>query len=137
MTLTAIARELGVSNMTIYRRCKKRGVNIEELRDSDTGEITAAGVAVIASLFDATAPQMAPTGDATQMQPGCNGDAQTASQGQAGPSEAVLQAQVDGLTAALQAEQADRQAERRLLTGGAGDPDGQPRRRGLFGWLRR
>jgi hypothetical protein len=92
------------------------------------------------------------------MQPGCNGDAQTASQGQAGPSEAVLQAQVDGLralvdqltgerdqlrvqvaqlTAALQAEQADRQAERRLLTGGSGDPDGQSRRRGLFGWLRR
>lgn len=145
MTITGMAKQLGVSTMTVYRRAKKKGVVLDDLRDNETGELTAAGVAVIASLFDATTPQTALTDDATQTQPGYNGDAQTASQAAC----ELLQARLDGanavieqitserddlrrqvaaLTAALQAEQADRASERRLLTGGD-DGSGQPRRR--------
>lgn len=150
--------------MTVYRRCKKSGVAIDELRDGPNGELSSAGVAVIASLFDTTTPQTALTGDATQLQPDCNDDTQTASQGPGAADMAVqvaaLTATVDGLRgmveiltserdelrrqlaaaqAALAAEQADRQAERRLLTGsvgGDGGEAGQPRRR-WWAWWRR
>jgi AcrR family transcriptional regulator len=156
MTITGMAKQLGVSTMTIYRRAKKKGVLLDDLRDGETGQLTAAGVAVIASLFDATTPQTALTGDATQIQPRYNGDAQTAPQGASTASAAVLQAKLDGmtalvehltserddlrqqvaaLTAALAAEQADRQAERRLLTGDVGE-GAQPRRR-WWPWTRR
>lgn len=158
MTVTAMAKQLGVSTMSIYRRCKKNGVNIGELRDGASGDLTAAGVATIAALFDATSPRTALTGDATQIQQDYNGDAQTASQG---ASAAVLQAKLDGmmalveqltserddlrrqvaaLTAALEREQTDRQHERRLLTGGSagdGGEAGQPRRGWRWPWARR
>ena len=163
MTITEMAKQLEVSTMTIYRRCKKKGIDVAELRDADTGHLSAAGVAAIASLFDATRPQGAITGDATQVQPIYNGDAQTASQGLVGDSTAtvaVLQAKLDGANAlivqltgerdalreqlaaaqaALAAEQADRQHERRLLTGDVGDGGeaGQSRRVWRWPWARR
>lgn len=151
MTLTAIAKQLGVSTMTIYRRCKKNGVNIDELRADEHGEITTAGAAVIASLFDATADQRAAeqvaTGDVTAtVTQTVTTDSMTA---------AVLQAKLDGaqalidhlteerdrlreqvnqLTAALEREQLDRQQERQMLTGDSGEP-GQ--RRWRWPWSRR
>lgn len=152
MTVTGIAKQLNVSTMTVYRRCKKNGVLLDDLRDSETGELTAAGVAAIASLFDATGPQTALTDDTTRMSQGYDGVAQTASQAACD----VLQARLDGanavieqltserdelrrqvaaLTAALAAEQEDRQAERRLLTGDVGEA-GQSRRR-WWPWARR
>lgn len=154
MTITAMARQLGVSTMTIYRRCKKNGVNLDDLRGEATGELSAAGVAVIASLFDATTPQMAFTDDATQMPQDNNSDAQTALQAACD----VLQARLDGanamieqltgerdelrrqvaaLQAALAAEQADRQAERLLLTGGAPCNQTDQPRRWRWPWARR
>ena len=160
MTITGMAKQLNVSTMTVYRRCKKNGVAIDELRDANTGELTAAGVAAIASLFDTTTPQTALTGDATRTPQDNNSDAQTASQGASTADMAVqvaaLTATVDGLrgmveqltgerdvlrrqvaalTAALQREQDDRQAERRLLTGDVGEA-GQPRR-WRWPWARR
>lgn len=164
MTITGIAKQLNVSTMTIYRRCKKRGVLLDDLRDAETGELTAAGVSVIASLFDATGPQTALTGDATRTSQGYDSETQTASQGTAAASMAVrvaeLTATVDGqrilidqlrderdnlrrqvaaLTAALEREQTDRQAERRLLTAGVdseADEAAKPRRR-WWPWARR
>lgn len=157
MTITSMAKQLGVSTMTIYRRCKRNGVAIDELRDGATGELTAAGVSVIASMFDATTPQVAGTGDAACAPQGCNDDAQTVSQGDLAVQVAALTATVDGLrglvdqltgerdelrrqvtalTAALEREQADRQAERRLLTAGDGGEAGQPRR-WRWPWARR
>lgn len=157
MTITSMAKQLGVSTMTIYRRAKKNGVLLDDLRDSESGQLTAAGVSVIASLFDATAPQTAITDDATQMQLDYNADAQTVLQGPSRASAAVLQAKLDGMTAlieqltserdalreqlaaaqaALAAEQADRQAERRLLTGDVGEA-GQARRGWRWPWARR
>lgn len=161
MTITALARQLGCSTMTIYRRCKKNGVVVDDYRDGPNGEVSAEGVAAIAALFDTTSPQMAVTDDATQMQPDCNDDAQTASQGPWAASTAVLQARLDGATAlieqlqgerdelrrqlaavqaALAAEIADRQQERRLLTGSMdtepGEPAAQPRRRWRWPWAR-
>lgn len=146
MTITAMAKQLGVSTMTIYRRCEKNSVNIKDLRDDASGELTAEGVAVIASLFDTTSPQTAITDDTTRLQR----DTQTASQAEAAATIAVLQAKLEGVAelvsqltgerdslreqlaaaqAALAAEQADRQAERRLLTGSV--DDGQMRK-GFF-----
>lgn len=160
MTVTAMAKQLNVSTMTIYRRCKRNGVNLDELRDGETNELTSAGVAVIASLFDATAPQTTATDDTTQLQQGRNSDAQPMPQDTGPASTAVrvaelaatvegqrvlietltserdeLRRQLAAVTAALAAEQADRQAERRLLTGGGGN-DVQPRRH-WWQWGRR
>ena len=149
MTLTEMAKQLNVSAMTIYRKLKKNGVKIDELRDPDTGELTAAGVSVIASLFDATAPQQhvtAPqqhvTGDATRLQQVTTDDATVLQAKLDGATALIeqltserddLRKQVAALTAALQREQDDRQAERRLLTGNVE----QHKRGGLFGWLRK
>lgn len=161
MTITALARQLGCSTMTIYRRCEKNGIVVGDYRDGPNGEVSAEGVAVIAALFDTTGPQTAFTGDATQLQPDYNDDAQTTSQGPGAASAAILQAKLDGavalieqltserdelrrqlaaVQAALAAEQADRQAERRLLTGSVGGELGeaaaQPRRRWRWPWAR-
>lgn len=154
MTMRAIADDLGISIPTLYRRLKAAGVNVAELRDDKTGKVTPAGAAVIADLFrDAT--------DNTAVQEIINGDSQsvardTLTQDADAMSAAVLaakleganalieqltnerdalRAQLDALTAALAAEQADRQQERLLLTGG--DDLTQNHRRGLFSWLRR
>ena len=51
MTLKALAEDLHVSVMTIYRRAKAAGVSMADLRGSDGG-LTAEGVSVLASLFD-------------------------------------------------------------------------------------
>lgn len=153
MTLTAMARQLNTSPMTVYRRLKRAGVNIEELRDAGSGQLTAAGVSTIAALFDTTTPQTAITGDATQIQHDDKRDATGVTQ-DAATAAAVLQAKLDGanaiieqltserdelrrqldaVTAALHAEQADRANERRLLTAGEAG-DGQ-QRRGIFRWF--
>lgn len=159
MTITAIAKGLNVSPMTIYRRLKKAGISLDGLRDAN-GEITAAGASVIASLFDA--PQDATegrSGDATE----CNTVASQAAQhdgsgdsaGQMAASAQVevltakleaavekismLEAERDRLvdqlaavTAALEREQADRQSERLLLTGGQ---DENSQKRGFLAWF--
>jgi hypothetical protein len=153
MTLTDMAKQLNVSTMTIYRRCEKNGVVIGDLRDSSTGKLTSEGVAVIASLFDTTTPQKAITDDTTRTPHEHNDDTQHAAQAACD----VLQARLDGanaiieqltgerddlrrqvaaLTAALQAEQADRQAERRLLTGGDLAEAAEPRRHWWQRWRR-
>lgn len=157
MTLAAMARQLNTTTMTIYRRLKRNGVSIEELRDSNTGNLTPAGASIIASLFDepaATAPEQPAQRDVTA-------DTEQTATGQNGGSWGecdVLRAQLDGareligqLTgerdelrrqlataqAALAAEQADRANERRLLTAGSVQDDDRRPRRGLFGWFKK
>ena len=153
-----MAKQLNVTTMTIYRRLEKNGLNIADLRDGDKGPLTSEGVAIIASLFDTTTPQTALTGDATPTQPDYNPAGNGGITGPLDDSAAVLRAKLDGaqalieqltgerdrlaaqvtaLQAALAAEQADRQAERRLLTGGVdGEPAAQPRRRWRWPWAR-
>ena len=153
-----MAKQLNVTTMTIYRRLEKNGLNIADLRDGDKGPLTSEGVAIIASLFDTTTPQTALTSDATPTQPGYNPGGNSGITGPSDDSTAVLRAKLDGMTAlveqlqgerdalreqlaaaqaALAAEQADRQAERRLLTGGVdGEPAAQPRRRWRWPWAR-
>lgn len=151
VTLAALAKQLNTTTMTIYRRLKRNGLTIDDLRDTTTGELTPAGVSTIAALFDGTggtdAEQEAERGATPVIERDGTGDALAV---------AVLQAKLDGAAAlieqltgerdelrrqlaaalaALAAEQTDRQQERRLLTGATegGDP---PRRRFLW-WLRR
>lgn len=76
MTLTDVAKELNVTTMTIYRRLKRAGVNVTDLRDVSTGELTAEGVAVIGGLFDATGANTASHDDTTRTQPTTQPDAQ-------------------------------------------------------------
>ena len=138
MTVKQMAAELGVTAMTIYRRLKRAGIAITELRDDVTNELTPDGVAVIGSLFDATEP----------VTDGATSTEQVTEQVTQPDTIAVLQARLDGVTALLQAvtderdrlrEQVDRltellAAQQRLLPAGH---DGH-RRRGLFGgWFRR
>lgn len=138
MTITGMAKELNVSAMTVYRRMKRAGVNVTELRDDATGELTSEGVAVIGNLFSTTGTTTTTTGSATQPQPAADVEAAVLRAKLDAAEDTVarldaecerLRQQVDTLTAMLQAEQQQRM---RLL------PDGQQRRGGgLFGWLRR
>ena len=147
MTLAEMARQLNTSTMTIYRRLYKAGLKIADLRDADTGEITAEGVAVIGGLFTTTGATGSTTNTTnsgvTRTQPTTQHDAQPAEvevavlrervQGLADKLATVeaerdrLREQVDTLTAMLQTEQ-----RQRVLMLGDGN-----QRRGLFGWLRR
>jgi len=143
VTVTGIAKALNVSPMTIYRRLKKNGVNVDELRDDVTGELTAAGASIIASMF----PNASVTADENNVPQVATGDSQqTATDGDddvtgnVSTVAAVLQARLDGAnalieqltgerdelrrqlaaaTAALEREQDDRRQERLLLTASA------------------
>lgn len=157
MKLSKLSKQLGVTPMTVYRRLEKKGININELRDGPRGELTSAGVATIAALFDTTTPQTALTGDVTTTQPGYNSTGKGDITGPLDGPAAVLQAKLDGANALIEqltserdalreqlaatqallaAEQADRGQERRLLTGGDAQPGeaGQPRRRWWAWW---
>lgn len=163
MTLAELAKQLNTTTMTIYRRLNKRGVKIGDLRDANSGELTPAGASMISGMFDApsatTAEQQqniqaerSETGVAERDETDITGgDAATVAvlrERVAGLTAVIaqltderdqLRAQLAAVTAALAAEQADRQHERRLLTGGS-DQDGRDqaeRRRGLFGFFRR
>lgn len=138
MTLTALAEQLNTTTMTIYRRLKRNGLTIDELRDATTGDLTPTGVSTIAALFDATGGTAAePTAEQ-----GATSDTEQGGTGNA-LAVAVLEAKLEGAAAlieqltgerdelrrqlaaalaALAAEQADRQQERRLLTGAVADP---------------
>ena len=147
MTITALAKHLNVSTMTVYRRCKKNGVDIESLRDSQSGELSHEGIAVISAWFDSVEPQSA-TDNATPVEQSANSDKTV--------NEAVLRAQLDAandtisrleaerdrlvsqlevLHAALEREQTDRQQERRLLLPSGADTEHQQPRKGLFARL--
>lgn len=155
MTIAQMAARLGVSSMTIYRRLRRNGLDIADMRD-DSGALTADGVATIGALFDNSG---AITGDAD----GITDDATKAEQVTKHDTEqsnmielARLQEQNEGLRAllmqvqserdslreqlataqaALAAEIADRASERRLLAAGAGgDGDGGQDRRRRWRW---
>ena len=144
MTLTEIAKQLNTTTMTIYRRLDKAGLKIADLRDANTKELTAEGVAVIGSLFDATGQQAAQQADATRTQQAAQPDTQPAEVEAAvlrvklEASEATVQrledevkrlrGECDRLVSMLEVEQQQRQ---RLLT------DGNQQRRGIFGFFKR
>jgi len=152
MTLKRLADELHVTPMTIYRRLAKHGHNISEYRDQETGEITSEGVHYIADLFSTTTS----TADATDVTEGVTHDGTSTQPGNIMDISirlAAAEARVDGLLAlveqlqgerdtlraALAAEQADRAAERRMITGAVEGSEGgeDHQRRGLFSWFRR
>ena len=141
MTLTALADQLNTTTMTIYRRLKRNGLSIDELRNATTGDLTPTGVSTIAALFDATggtstepAAEQGGTTETEQATTGGTGDALAVAvleaklEGAAALIEQLtgerdeLRRQLATAQAALAAEQADRQQERRLLTGAAADP---------------
>lgn len=148
MTLAEVARQLNTTTMTVYRRLNRAGLKIADMRDADTGEITAEGVAVIGGLFTTTRA----TQPATDTTTTSTTRTQHTTQHDAQPVEveaAVLRERVQGLTDKLLAVEAERdrllsqvttltemlQAEQRqrqmLLT------DGRQRRGGgLFGWFK-
>ncbi len=142
MTLTALADQLNTTTMTIYRRLKRNGLTIDELRDTATGELTQVGVSTIAALFDATGgtstEPAAEHGATSETEQGATGDALAVAvleaklEGAAALIEQLtserdeLRRQLAAALAALAAEQADRQQERRLLTGATADVGGAP-----------
>lgn len=162
MTLTELARQLDTTTVTIYRKLKRRGIRVETLRDENTGDLTPAGVQTIAALYDtpgrAVTPDDGDTGHNAQalqdVSPITDQSTTPVTEPDALPAAVLaarlegaealiaqltgerdaLRAQLDAALAALQREQADRQSERRLLTGGT-DDDPRPRRR--WPWSRR
>lgn len=149
MTVLELADVLHVSPSTLYRRCRKKGVDVAAYRDADTGALSQEGITAISALFDSVTSQGVP---------GDRGAAVSVTQ--QNTDDAVLQLailqeqlaaarreldivtrerdrlldQLADMTAALKAEQADRAQERLLLTGSGSD---DPPRRGLFSWFRR
>ena len=136
MTITGIARDLNVSPMTVYRKCRKNGVDLGSLRDKN-GKISQHGASVIASLFDATGEQDPQTSDSPANNVSQAVEIAVLRERVTALSDQLkavyderdrLREQVDRLTGLLEAEQRQRQ---QLLT------DGSQQRRGLFAWLRR
>ena len=154
MTLAEIAKQLNTSTMTIYRRLRKSGVNIGQLRDDVTGEITPAGASVIASMFGVTGATS--TEQSAERCETCAAErGETNSNAGSAGAVDVLRAQLEGrdalikqlmderdtlrlqlaaASAALEREQADRQHERQLLASGGDDQRGEG---GLFSWMRK
>lgn len=153
MTLAALAKQLNTSTMTIYRRLKRNGVSIDELRDANTGDLTPAGVSMIAALFDGAGGTSAEQPAEQSVTPVAERDTTADAL-----AVAVLEAKLEGAEAlieqltgerdelrrqlaaalaALAAEQADRQQERHLLTGSTADPAAQEGESPRRGWLAR
>lgn len=138
MTLTALAEELHVSVMTVYRRAERAGVKVKDLRGED-GELTSEGVALLASLFDTTTPGNTGTTDTTTSSttPPAHEDHIEDNSVEVARLEAevaglrrlvdVLEGQVADLRSRLDASEAERrQRDQLLLPGG-----------GFRGWWRR
>lgn len=51
MTVKEVAARTGLTNAAIYKRLKKRGVQIEAIKDKETGHFTADGERLIIELF--------------------------------------------------------------------------------------
>lgn len=139
MTVKQMAAELGVTPMTVYRRLKRAGIAITELRDDVTNELTPNGIAIIGSLFDATEPTTEGATSTEQV-------AQPETKPDMSVDCAVLQAKLDGMEQLLRAVTDERDALRRQvseLTALLREqqrllPAGHERRGGgLFGWFRR
>ncbi len=144
MTVKEVARSLGVSTMTLYRRLGKAGLKIEALRD-ENGVLTAEGVATIGQLFAETSvPQIEATESVTS--------SPQASQQVTQPAEvelAVLRVRLETATETIErlTEERDklREENSRLLTLLEGEQmqrqqlltDGSQQRRGWFWWVRR
>ena len=135
MTLAAIAKELNTTTMTIYRRLKRAGITMDQLRDAQTGEVTTYGASVIAGLFDSIRTEAeheaehVTTGEAQQ-------DAVTVAvlTERLAAAEDVIRrleqerdrliTQLEAVNAALAAEQVDRQRERAALLPGPAERPG-------------
>lgn len=52
MTMTELAKQIGVSKQTLYNRVKAAGINLDEMRDKSTGELTSSAFYTLSSLFD-------------------------------------------------------------------------------------
>lgn len=155
-----MAARLGVSSMTIYRKLKRNGLNIADMRD-DSGALTADGVATIGALFDnsgaVTGDTDAITDDATKAEQVTKHDAEQSNMVELARLHAendglrallvqvqgerdALREQLAATQAALAAEIADRASERRLLTAGidgaGGDVQQDRRRRWRWPWSR-
>lgn len=52
MTIKEIAEQAGLSHQAIYKRLKARGVALDQIKDKGTGELTAAGEALLRELFN-------------------------------------------------------------------------------------
>lgn len=162
MTLKAIADELNVTTMTVYRRLSRAGIDIKALRAEGTNEITVEGAGIIASLFknttttednEAAQQVIMDVLNSNRTSVTSTTDGATAAQVASLTAKAEglerlvtqlegerdrLQQQVIALTAALEREQADRQHERQLLTAGTvpGTEPATTSRRWKWPWQR-
>ena len=52
MNVTQLAKHLEISKPTLYKRVKDAGLRLDDLRNTQTGELTQYGVETISALFD-------------------------------------------------------------------------------------
>ena len=65
MNVTQLAKHLGISKPTLYKRIKDAGLQLDDLRNTQTGELTQHGVETISALFDGSTQQRKPDTPAT------------------------------------------------------------------------
>lgn len=65
MNVTQLAKHLGISKPTLYKRIKDAGLQLDDLRNTQTGELTQHGVEIISALFDGSTQQRKPDTPAT------------------------------------------------------------------------
>lgn len=116
MTITALARELNVTTMTIYRRLKRAGVDLDQLRGPEGGELSPAGVDMIRGLFSASERPTEPTitDDGNVLSARLEAAQNTIKRLESERDNLIHQ--LDALFSALEREQADRQQERQTWT---------------------
>lgn len=107
MTIKDAAAKYGVSRQAIYQRLKRQGLQVDALRNPDTGELTADGEAVLSSMFT----EAEPTQDNAQAQV----DTLTTEVNSLREQAAALTAQVDTLTTQLATITEERDFLRRAL----------------------
>ena len=143
VNVTNMAKHLGTSKPTLYKRVKQAGLNLDDLRDKDTGELTASGASALAALFDDHTPVLT---ESRERKPSrVDGDLLAAQQQIEGLRREIelLQKMIDAKDAELARMSVDLEAWRAkaqevnvhqlLLTMAAAE---EPRRRGIWARIR-
>lgn len=60
MTITELAKQLGVSKGTVYNKLKAAGIDIATLRDSSGNDLSNTGIQTISAMFDSVMPSPEP-----------------------------------------------------------------------------
>ena len=141
MTIKEVARQAGITVQAVYKRIRASGFQLADLKDSETGQLTADGEALIMRLF--AVPEAAPAEVETEVKKmrsrvtELTAEVETLRSRIAAENEriAALTEERDYLRTAL--DNAQKLQALTLAKVPAALPSGEKKRRGLFGLFAR